>query len=88
MSTIIRIVPCVTGQDAVRAYSIGPRRAINSIQMIGAHAMPSIMGRPVFINRFFWSESENSFMASVKKREFRSVRREERQVFSRVHTPV
>ena len=81
-----RIIAWVMNHEAVRANSGGPSVATSSIQIIGDHAMPRIMGRPVFINRFLVSLSGKSFMV-LQKKEFLSARPMRRRVFLVFHTP-
>ena len=61
-ATTATMSACVMGHEPVRAKKTGPRVAMKSIQIIGDQAIPRIMGRPVFINRFLVSMSGNSFM--------------------------
>jgi hypothetical protein len=50
--------------EPVREKITCPIVTITIIQIIGDHAIPRIMGRPVFINRFLVSISGKSFIVS------------------------
>jgi hypothetical protein len=61
------VTACAITHDPVRANTPCPRVATTIIQMIGDHAIPAIMGRPVFINRFLVSGAGKIFIVILKK---------------------